>query len=59
MHAGPHLQQIALKMAEAVVKFELLSANPKATVRRLDSNNWTIAIFFVVSNNCLGQDESP
>lgn len=32
-HIGPRLQEIAMRMAEAVVKFEMLSANPKATVQ--------------------------
>ena len=30
---GARLQEIATQMAEAVVKFEMLSTNPKSTVR--------------------------
>lgn len=38
-HIGPRLQEIAMRMAEAVVKFEMLSANPKATVRTVLISN--------------------
>jgi len=36
---GPRLQEIAMRMAEAVVKFEMLSANPKATVQTVLISN--------------------
>lgn len=33
---GAQLQEIATRMAEAVVKFEMLSTNPKSTVRGIN-----------------------
>ena len=52
--SGPHLQEIALRMAEAVVKFELLSTDPKATVRKepLGFNSYVPVL--ILTFYCLG-----